>query len=196
MNTKICLHCNKEFNTQTIVKGRYKDKIYFYERVTKNNNKFCSQKCYHLNCRGKPLTGKFLETSRKSIKKAIEARKNNPEIRSRWIQKMKEVTLGPKNHRWIMDRTKLVNQDERNCYKYVMWNKSVRMRDNYKCRIDNSDCCGKLEVHHILSWKEHPELHYQLNNGITLCHFHHPKVREEEKRLIPTFKELVSVSNE
>lgn len=134
--------------------------------------------------------------SRKSIKKAIESRKKNPETRARWIKKMIEVTTGSKNHKWIEDRSKLINQDERNSYKYLEWSKSVRMRDNYKCRIDNPDCCGRIEVHHILSWRDHPELHYKLNNGITLCHFHHPRVREEEKRLIPEFQKLVSVSND
>ena len=170
-----CLNCKKEIS---------------------KNSKFCSQKCYHLYARGKPLTGRKLEKSRESIKKAIEARKKNPEVRARWIQKMIEVTTGSKNHKWVEDRSKLINQEDRNSYKYLEWSKSVRTRDSYKCRIDNSDCCGKLEVHHILSWREYPELHYQLNNGITLCHFHHPRVREEEKRLIPTFKELVSVSND
>lgn len=54
----------------------------------------------------------------------------------------------------------------------------------------------KRTVHHILGFKEHPELRYDINNGITLCHFHHPRKKEEEKRLIPTFMELVSVSKE
>ena len=67
-------------------------------------------------------------------------------------------------------------------------------RDNWKCKINNSDCKGRLEVHHILGFTKFPELRYDINNGITLCHFHHPRVREEEKRLSPYFMELVSVS--
>jgi len=185
-----CLQCNK--GTHRRIVKKYKDKVYNYDYA---DSKFCSLKCYHLYARGKPLTGYNLKRSRVCIKKAVEARKNNPEIRARWIQKMKE-RVGPKNARWITDRSKLINQDERNSYLYLEWSKSVRIRDKYKCRIDNSDCCGRIEVHHILSWRDYPELHYQLNNGITLCHFHHPRVKEEEKRLIPTFKELVSVSND
>ena len=47
-----------------------------------------------------------------------------------------------------------------------------------------------------ISWQDFPEMRYQINNGITLCHFHHPKTRKEEKRLIPALLGLVSVSNE
>ena len=48
----------------------------------------------------------------------------------------------------------------------------------------------------VLSWLKYLELRYNINNGITLCQAHHPKKRAEEKRLIPFFQELVSVSNE
>jgi hypothetical protein len=185
-----CLKCCN--GTHRRIVKKYKDKIYTYDYT---DSKFCSPKCYHLYARGKPLTGKSLAASRKSIEKAVEARKNNPLVREKWLLKMKEVTAGSKNVRWIVDRSKLANQDERNCYEYTEWSQSVRTRDNFKCRIDNDDCSGRIEVHHILSWREHPELHYKLNNGITLCHAHHPRVRSEEKRLIPEFQKLVSVSN-
>ena len=175
MIKKKCLQCYKEFKT-------------YY-------SKFCSNYCYHLNAKGKCYTGERLQTAQKAIKKAIEAREKNPEIRSKWILKMKEVTLGDKNHRWLEDRSKLVSQDERNSYQYVEWRRNVWIRDKWKCRINNENCNGKIEVHHILSWKDYPELHYKINNGITLCHAHHPRVRAEEKRLTPFFKELVSVSN-
>jgi hypothetical protein len=106
---------------------------------------------------------------------------------------------GEKHHNWIKDRTKLKkykgNEEKRSpAYKY--WRKTVCDRDGWKCKIDNKDCSGRLEVHHILGYTEHPELRYDINNGITLCHFHHPRVRKEEKRLIPYFMELVSVSKE
>jgi len=76
------------------------------------------------------------------------------------------------------------------------WVKQVKKRDKNQCRINNEDCFGYNIVHHILPWRDYPELRYKINNGITLCQAHHPRKRVEEKQLIPLFKRLVSVSNE
>jgi len=73
---------------------------------------------------------------------------------------------------------------------------SVKRRDNWKCRIADVNCSGRLEAHHILNWKYYPELRYDINNGITLCHNHHPRGRMEEKRMIPELQGLLSVSKE
>ncbi len=62
---------------------------------------------------------------------------------------------------------------------------------SYNCLIDNQDCYGKIVAHHILSWREYPELRHDINNGVTLCHFHHPKKRDDEKRLSNLFSELI-----
>ncbi len=113
-------------------------------------------------------------------------------------QKIAESLMGKKgilSRRWKKDRSQLAVRQERNDSGYKDWRLSVWKRDNYKCKIADSNCAGKIEAHHILSWSEYPELRYSLNNGITLCHAHHPRRRAEEKRLIPTFQELVSVSN-
>lgn len=96
--------------------------------------------------------------------------------------------------RWIKDRTKLsryIYGKERVSPAYKNWRKEVIKRDNLKCKIGNKDCCGQLETHHILGWRKYPELRYDINNGITLCHFHHPLKREEEKKLSPYFKDLI-----
>lgn len=99
------------------------------------------------------------------------------------------------NHpRWIKDRTQVKQYwTERNNPEYKQWRKNCKERDNYKCRIGDSSCFGKIIVHHILGWTQFPELRYKINNGITLCHFHHPRTRVEEQRLIPTFIRLVEV---
>jgi len=78
--------------------------------------------------------------------------------------------------------------------KYKEWRMSVFKRDNFQCKI----CKSKvgLQAHHILKWADFPELRYDINNGITLCRAHHPRKVAEEKRLIPTFQELVSVSTD
>jgi hypothetical protein len=77
---------------------------------------------------------------------------------------------------------------------YKEWRMNVFFRDNFKCRINNQDCKGQLQAHHILRWVDYPELRYEVNNGIALCIAHHPRKRAEEKRLSPYFMELVSVS--
>ncbi len=55
----------------------------------------------------------------------------------------------------------------------------------------NSDCYGKIVVHHILGWTAFPELRYKEDNGIALCKFHHPRKRADEARLSPYFQELI-----
>lgn len=75
---------------------------------------------------------------------------------------------------------------------YREWRMSIFKRDNYKCRIADENCKGCLEAHHILPWRDFTKLRYQINNGITLCHFHHPRKRSEETKLSPYFQELVA----
>ncbi len=69
---------------------------------------------------------------------------------------------------------------------------SVKKRDNWKCRIADENCKGRLEAHHILNWIDYPELRYELTNGITLCHAHHPKGRKREAELSPYLQKLVA----
>ncbi len=116
------------------------------------------------------------------------------------IEKMSKILSDGRRARenhpnWISDRGKLAKKQERNDSAYREWRKQVWLRDNFKCKIANPDCSGKITAHHILGWASYPELRYEVNNGITLCHAHHPRKRAEEKRLIPTFQELVSVSS-
>lgn len=107
-------------------------------------------------------------------------------------KKMSESHSGPRNFRWITDRTKLAKRQERNDSAYKEWRKSVRDRDGWKCKITNGDCLGKVVAHHILPWSKFPELRYEVNNGITLCQFHHPRKREDEMKLSPYFQSLVT----
>jgi len=104
---------------------------------------------------------------------------------------------GEKHPRWVKDRNKLiknVEKHERNNKEYYHWRWLILKRDEHICRINNKDCKGRVIAHHILSWRDFPELRYEVNNGITLCQAHHPRKRAEEKRLIPFLQGLVPVS--
>lgn len=75
---------------------------------------------------------------------------------------------------------------------YMYWRLEVYKRDEFKCRIKDENCKGRLEAHHILDWVNYQELRYQVNNGITLCHAHHPRGRAKEKLMSPYFMEILT----
>lgn len=52
---------------------------------------------------------------------------------------------------------------------YKTWREDVYKRDNFTCQacLDNSG--GNLHAHHILSFSEHIDKRFDLDNGITLC---------------------------
>ena len=130
----------------------------------------------------------------KEHKKKISISNTGKVLSEETKRKISEGHSGKNNYRWIKDRSILL-KNQRNDPEYKQWVKKVKKRDNNICRINNKDCSGYCEVHHILNWSEYPELRYEVNNGITLCQAHHLRKRAEEKRLIPFFQELVSVSN-
>lgn len=116
-------------------------------------------------------------------------------LSSEQIKKISERMKGSGNHRWIKDRTLLKKSDNKmDDVQYIYWSNQIKRRDNWKCKLLSKDCNGRLESHHIFNWIEYPKLRYILTNGITLCAFHHPRGREKEKRMIPIFQELLSVS--
>ena len=102
------------------------------------------------------------------------------------------LTIRGENHfNWKGGLAFRKKKDERNDSAYNAWVIQVKRRDEGECKLQSSNCMGYKVVHHILSWSEYPEERYNINNGITLCQFHHPRKRDDELRLIPTFLPLV-----
>ncbi len=157
---------------------------------------------------------KVKDTSNYKYKKSDEAKKNMSLVRI-GIKRSKEICNKISNSKkgippscifkngkiikgelhplYIKDRTQLVKNEKKHLdYAYRCWMLKVKKRDDWKCRIANENCKGRLEAHHILSWKNYPELRYELNNGITLCLAHHPRSRKKEAELSPYFQKLVN----
>ena len=66
----------------------------------------------------------------------------------------------------ISIRSKDFDPQGRSSVESMNWVKQVKKRD--KC----CQKCGekkRLHAHHILSWKDYPELRFKINNGIALC---------------------------
>lgn len=75
----------------------------------------------------------------------------------------------------IMDTEIRQSTEGRRCAEYKAWRKSVFERDDYTCQL-----CGvrgaKINAHHKKRYATHPNLRYELENGITLCVPCHKKV--------------------
>lgn len=111
-------------------------------------------------------------------------------------RKMSIAQIGEKLYNWkdgIFYRKS--HEHKHLCSKYKSWMFAIKKRDHWKCKIADKKCSGRLEAHHILSWKDYPELRYEVNNGITLCLAHHPRKRAEEKRLSSYFQRLIVLSS-
>jgi len=76
--------------------------------------------------------------------------------------------MGSKNPNWrggITAEYKRIRESA----KYRNWRKQVFERDSYTCQECGDRTGHNLEVHHIKSRKEYPDLVFDLDNGITLC---------------------------
>jgi hypothetical protein len=70
---------------------------------------------------------------------------------------------------------------QRNMPEYIEWRTSVFTRDNYTCQK-----CGShkdLNAHHIRSWHSHPDLRFDINNGLTVCRNCHAEIHPHIKLL-------------
>jgi hypothetical protein len=204
--SKNCLVCEKEFFPR--------------ERMTHERwrtNKYCSLDCCNLTRKGVTLSVEHRQTisdgltgrevtqeTRKKIAISNTGKKRTPEQ----LATLSKAHIGiPNQHKgeklpersgsnhwnWKEDRTSLIVSEKKHLDgKYREWMKAVKDRDSWKCKMGNEDCSGRVVAHHILRWSLFPELRYEVNNGITLCAFHHPLKINDEKALAPTFKELIA----
>ena len=108
-------------------------------------------------------------------------------------EKQKEVMrsrTGSTHPRWITNRNNVIGRHTRGLHDsdYKIWRKYICFRDKYTCVLKDETCSGKIEVHHILRWKDYPELRYVVSNGVCVCHKHHPRTRIEEDLHIKIFQ--------
>ena len=78
---------------------------------------------------------------------------------------------GANHHNWnpsISDEKRIA---KRHYSKSFNWSKKVRARDKWACVLCGDD--KKSVAHHLYSYMAHPEHRYDVNNGVTLCRFHH-----------------------
>ena len=117
-------------------------------------------------------------------------------IRLSKLGKHRPDMIGENNPVWNPNRQEVMNNIRRiNLDEHKIWSKAVKKRDNWRCRISNEECKGGLESHHILSYSKHPDLRYEISNGITLCHFHHPRSSKVVENMASYFQNMIKKQN-
>jgi len=83
----------------------------------------------------------------------------------------KEMTSGENHWKYNPELTDEERYAHRDTYEDKRWRKEVYIRDNYECVI-----CGSnkgLNAHHLASYRDNPDVRYEISNGVTLCETHH-----------------------
>jgi len=76
--------------------------------------------------------------------------------------------------------------------KYIQWRKDVYKRDGFKCQWPNCNQNRKLNAHHIKNWANFPGLRFVVDNGITLCRYHHDMIKGLEETYAATFMRIIA----
>lgn len=115
----------------------------------------------------KKLSKAFLgrKHTEKTKRKISEAKKGK-HLSFEHKKRMSEVMQGNKNPNW-KGGIKVIKHP-RDSFEIRRWRIEVFARDSWTCQVCKQ-IGGKLNAHHIKSWKDYPKLRADTNNGITLC---------------------------
>lgn len=115
--------------------------VFRVKKCDSGRAKYCSQRCCGISKKGIPTWNKG---------------------------KVHTAILRERNPNWILDRSKVKRQNERNNPRYKLWRADILKKDGYTCQMCGQ-IGGKLHADHIKEYAKYPELRYELYNGRTLC---------------------------
>jgi hypothetical protein len=75
---------------------------------------------------------------------------------------------------------------------YKRWRQDVYKRDNFQCQWPNCNYKRKLNAHHIKTWANNIGLRFHIDNGITLCSYHHKLIKGLEDIYESVFLKIVA----
>jgi hypothetical protein len=199
MIKKKCLNCNKIIKRSLVYSHKQRESAIFCnakcqgEFKTKNKSKlincnicnkqvkktfsqikrgakYCSKKCFSeaqlitLKGKGNPFFGK--NHSKKTKEKISLSTLGKPKY---WLRREKsKFWRGGVSKRNNRNRNKVMATLE-----YRNFRRFVLERDDYNCQLCGSK--DNLEVHHLKSYEENPDLKFIVENGQTLCNICHRK---------------------
>lgn len=89
-----------------------------------------------------------------------------------WVKKIVKESNSGKNSNWWKGGITSENHRIRISPEYKQWRTAVFERDDYTCQV-----CGKrgsnIQAHHLESFADNLDLRFVVENGVTICEFHH-----------------------
>lgn len=116
----------------------------------------------HKNNIGKANKGKTISQEHKE---KLRITNTGKKLSFETKKKLSNLNKGKKHPRWKGKNTQF---DITNTLEYSEWRRKVFKRDNYTCQECNKTKCY-IEAHHIKAKSKHPELIFDVDNGLTLC---------------------------
>lgn len=176
-----CKDCRKELHHKAIRCQKCMGKWMSKTRRGKNNSNyktgFTTYQHYCVDCK-KPISYTSIRCLSCQISLMNKNRWKDKEFKNKMrkiISKKakKRLSIPENNSNWQGGKT--VKIRPRHTTKYKIWREQVFKRDNFTCQKCKKRG-GKLEAHHIKSWKQYPKLRFKISNGLTLCFkCHHKK---------------------
>jgi hypothetical protein len=171
---KECLKCKKPFRAHKCHEER-------------GQGKYCSRVCARS---GSPTRKKMsplvqCQTCGETFNKfKAEIRKNRGRLHFCSPECWYSHNQRDNHYLWAGGQSERMNPDA------AKWRKAVLKRDRKRCRV--CQAAKKLEAHHIHPFTTHPEIRWEVSNGIVLCHACHVKVRYHEMEYAEAFTLLAA----
>lgn len=176
--------------------GKQGEKLKSHLKTNVTGNIYCNRACYNVGKKGRVPYNKGIKTEvewecvgcGKTLSLPNHIAKKKKYCSSQCFGK----SYRGENHPYWNGGNK---RRDFNSEEYKSWRRSVLKRDEYLCRVcweeEGKEVTTNLETHHIYPVSSNPELEFDPENGIALCHPCHKNVTGREQEFVPYFKELV-----
>jgi hypothetical protein len=167
----ICEFCNNEYKT-------FKN---WYNRAKHHT---CSRKC------ASDLKKKLSTKECKTCGKSFYSKSHQSEKLYCSKKCFGKSRQGENHHHWKPD---VHDKTLRNALKD--WGRKIKIKDGFTCQ--RCGCVERklLEAHHIKSKHEHPELRFDLTNGITLCIHCHAEEHKNDPKAFALISYKIKLTN-
>lgn len=149
------MYCEKCHETSCVICGKLFKSAIRFGKTQKTCSNQCGSKLAGLSKKKTSLTCKWCGKSFYSANGSLKAKYCSQKCR-------------------YTSKRKPGADKKRNSYKYRQWRDAVYTRDSYTCQ--QCGAIGAIQAHHIKPWKDHPELRYDVANGVTLCQTCHENI--------------------